>query len=197
MQADPSLFAHVASTPEQVLIIEVLLLAFHDLSSEHEDIRSEAVSFWSSRNGEWARHRRLLLSLIGLGDDAVMPRVRALIPDHLMPRIIAPIAKQKPERAPDPEPTPKPALKLAPVIAWHKSPSESRANTLRPHLPSGEFNAYDLHPFVPSLSIGQVRMGIQQLVKEGVVQRITTPAHRVATYIRTEDLLPLRSAASR
>lgn len=185
-RADPSTFRVVAASPEQTLIVAILLQALEDLQSPHEHISAQAVTFWSARGGEWAQYRRHLLSLLGLDDDAVMPRVRALIPDHLIPRVVAPIAKPKPKHVPDPDP--KPAPKPAPVIVWRKSPSEARANMLRPHLPSGEFNTYDLLPLVPSLSIGQVRAGIQQLAKEGVVQRITTPAHRVATYIRTEDL---------
>lgn len=177
MQADPSLFAHVASTPEQVLIIEVLLLAFHDLSSEHEDIRSEAVSFWSSRNGEWARHRRLLLSLIGLDDDAVMPRVRALIPDHLIP--VAPEPKQ------------------ALDVVRRFTPTEIRVNAVRAILPDHDFDLAWLCERLP-IGRGQCRHAVRQLIEEGVVSSLGRPARDKRTqYCRTEDLLPLRSAASR
>lgn len=135
------------------------------------------MSFWSARSGEWARHRRLLLSLIGLDDDAVMARVRPLIPDNLIH--VAPAPKSL-------------------DVVRRFTPTELRVNAIRAILPEHDFDVEWLCERLPHIGRGQCAHALRQLIAEGVVSSLGRPARDKRTqYCRTEDLLPLRSAASR
>lgn len=67
------------------LIATVIQQAFHDVFApatsygNKELLRSEAISFLTSKTGEWAAHRRFLCDLIGIDSDVLRRHVHEVL----------------------------------------------------------------------------------------------------------------------
>jgi len=178
IKADPTHDHDGASSPEQDLIVAILLQALRDLSCEDKAARDEAALFWSARSGEWARHRRLLLSCLGIDDDAALDRIRHLIPHIDEPDQDAPAPRRE--------------------VVWRKSPTEVRVLRVKAILPAHDFTADWIAERLGDTTTGQVVLALRRLIEQGVVSRLSNRTRTSSSiYCRTQDLLPLRSAASR
>ncbi len=170
---------------ERDLICAVVRQSIDDLNCSDYEARHDARQFWTDDTGAWAQSRRDLLALLGLDDAATCDHVRRLVPDEPDDPDRLPRTRREWNENPDL------------MISKRKRPAEVRADKIEAILPTHgkPFTASDIDL---NMTKQQIAQAMRILIERGVVARYARGnRHHAMQYIKTEDLLPLRNAATR